>query len=112
MNTVRHVTTLDYCDGPILFEARNRIGGRYLAVAIEDRDGEPTYAVVGVSRAQLQEFRNGMLDLRHLLAVAGSEKWYVAQQDRATGRFVLELQPKTLLDNDFLPDEGNALTRS
>ena len=109
MKTIHHVVTLDYYDGPVLFEARDRIGGHYLAVAGGSRGGDPVYAVVGVSPERLDDFRRGMVDLRDLMAEAGSEEWFVGTQKRTTEDFDLEPQAIELAASGYLPDSGYKL---
>lgn len=109
MKMIHHVATLDYYDGPILFEARDRIGGHYLALAADTRDGDPAYAVVGVSPERLSEFRGGLVDLRDVMLEAGSEEWYVALPSPTTEGFDLELQATELAASDYLPNSGYTL---
>ena len=115
MKAVRHSETLDYYDGPILFEARDAIGGHYLAAAADTRSGTTLFAVVGVSPERLHEFRNGTVDLRDLMVEAGSEEWYVACENPTTEEFDLELQSSPLSTSRYLPGAGyklNAATSS
>ncbi len=109
MKAVHHTATLDYYDGPILFEARDRIGGHYLAVAADIRNGKTLFAVVGVSPERLVEFRSGAVDLRDLMVEAGSEEWYVACGNPTTKEFDLELQSSPLSTSHYLPGAGYKL---
>jgi hypothetical protein len=49
MKTIRHTATLFYYDGPQVFEARDPIGGHYVAVMVEPQDGKDRYLVTGVA---------------------------------------------------------------
>ena len=110
MKTIRHTATLDYYDGPILFEGRDRIGGRYLAVAVDDGDdGELLYAVVGVSPRDLARFRGGLVDLREVMLEAGSDEWYMASYSTAEEGFELRPQETPLARSAYLSDEGYTL---
>ena len=110
MTAIYHTATLDYYDGPILFEGRDRIGGSYLATAVDDADdGELLYAVVGVSPRELERFRSGLVDLRGVMLEAGREEWYTTSYDSATEGFDLELQDTPLANSAYLPDEGYTL---
>lgn len=110
MKTIRHTATLDYYDGPILFEGRDRIGGRYLAAAVDDGDdGELLYAVVGVSPRELARFRGGLVDLRKVMLEAGSDEWYIASYSSAEEGFELRPQQTPLATSAYLPDEGYTL---
>src|ERR1035437_3641837 len=77
MKTVRHTTTLFYYDGPQVFEARDAIGGHYVAVMVEPEHGKDRYLVVGVEPERLRQFRAGLLDLRTLLAERGEAEWHL-----------------------------------
>ena len=110
MKTIRHAATLDYYDGPILFEGHDRIGGRYLAAAVDDGDdGEILYAVVGVSPHELARFRSGLVDLREVMLEAGSDEWYMASYSSATGGFELRPQETPLATSAYLPVDGYTL---
>ena len=110
MKTIRHAATLDYYDGPILFEGRDRIGGRYLAAAVDDADdGELLYAVVGVAPPELERFRGGLVDLREVMLEAGSNEWYVASYSSGTEGFELKPQETPFARSAYLPDEGYTL---
>jgi hypothetical protein len=107
MKTIQHTTTLFYYDGPQVFEARDMIGGHYVAVMVEPKNGHDRYLVAGVAPERLRQFRAGTLDLRSLLAEAGAEDWYLTAA--ATGLdqpLVLELQAAPLTASGLLPDEG------
>jgi len=67
MKTVRHTMTLVYYGGPQVFEARDAIGGHYIAVLVEPVEEKDRYLVAGVEPERLRRFRIGTLDLRSLL---------------------------------------------
>ena len=106
MRIIHHAVTLDYYDGPVVFEARDRIGGHYLAVAGGSLHGDPVYAAVGVAPERLYDFRNGMVDLHDLMLEAGSDEWFLATQVRATENFTLEPQGTKLAASSYLPHSG------
>lgn len=109
MTIVQHTATLDYYDGPILFEARDPEGGRYLAVAADTCDRGAVYAVVGVSPRRLRDFRCGGVDLRDLMIEAGSQEWYVTRASHATDEFALQRQVTPLADSPYLAEVGYRL---
>lgn len=109
MKTIHQAVTLDYYDGPILFEARDRIGGNYLAVAGDGAGGDPVYAVVGISPERLHDFRNGMVDLHDVMLEEGSEEWFLATPNWATDDFQLEPQDQQLAESGYLPAKGYRL---
>ncbi len=106
VKTVSYTTMLDYCDGPLLFEARDVIGGHYLAMAVETMKGEDGFVVVGVPPERLRQFRAGLVDLRMLVEKAGEEEWYLAEANDLSGPLILKLQQEPLAQSGFLPDEG------
>ena len=100
---------LDYCDGPLLFEARDTIGGHYLAMAVETNEGEDGFVVVGVVPERLREFRAGLVDLRLLVEEAGKEEWYLTEATDLSEPLKLTRQQRSLAHSGFLPDEGYTL---
>ena len=109
MKTISYTTMLDYCDGPLLFEARDRIGGHYLAMSVELSGGQDAYAVVGVAPERLRQFRAGLVDLRLLLEEAGRHDWYLTLATDLREPLNLDLQAHSLSDSGFLPEEGFVL---
>lgn len=110
MKTIRHTTTLFYYDGPQVFEARDAIGGHYLAVMVEPQDGQDRCLVAGVPPERLRQFRSGTLDLRSLLAEAGKEEWYLATTAAGLDQpLALVPQRAPLMESGLLPDAGFVL---
>jgi hypothetical protein len=110
MKTIRHTATLFYYDGVQVFEARDAIGGHYIAVMVEPVDGFDRYLLAGVEPGRLRRFRAGMLDLRELLLERAETDWYVAVPRHGFDA-PLELEPQThLLGNSpDLPEPGFVL---
>lgn len=107
MKTIRHTTTLFYYDGPQVFEARDAIGGHYVAVMVEPQDGQDRCLVTGVAPERLRQFRSGTLDLLSLLAEAGAEEWYLATTAAGLDQpLTLVPQHAPLMESGLLPDEG------
>jgi len=109
MKTIRHTTTLFYYDGPQVFEARDGIGGHYIAVLVEPQDGLDSYLVAGVAPERLRQFRAGTLDLRTLLTEGGAEEWYLARGADLEQPLALVPQTVPLAGSGFLPDAGFVL---
>ena len=109
VKTIRYTTMLDYCDGPLLFEARDHIGGHYLAMTVETNAGQDAYAVVGVAPERLRQFRAGLVDLRFLLEEAGEHEWYLAMATDLGEPLNLNLQTHSLSHSGLLPEEGFVL---
>ena len=112
MRTVCYTTTLDYYDGPLLFEARDRIGGHYLAVAVPSTHPQDKFFVVGVAPERLRQFRVGLVDLRKVVEEAGKEEWFFATTSNLDDPIELEPQVVPLASTELLPDEGFFLNDS
>ena len=110
---VRHAKTLIYYDGPVLFEARDPHGGRYLGMAMDTKSESEQYAVFGVSPERLRLFINGALDLLDLITGRKNQTWYVGVHHNGdSGAFQLTKQATPLLDTEHLPDPGLFLRES
>ena len=75
MKVVKAATILYYYDGPQVIEARDTIGGHYIAVMVAAEDNHDRYLVAGVDPERLRQFRFGMLDLRTLLTRSDTDEW-------------------------------------
>jgi len=107
VKTIRHTATLFYYDGPQVFEARDAIGGHYIAVMVEPQDGNDCYLVVGVAPERLRQFRAGGLDLHTLISEGGQDEWYLAPVLAGlTEPLPLQAQSALLSDSGFLPEPG------
>lgn len=110
MKTIRHTNTLFYYDGPQVFEARDAIGGHYVAVMVETDHTSERYLVAGVAPEQLRQFRSGMLDLRSLLIESDKEERYLATVGSGLDNpLVLEHLRTPLIDRNLLPAPGFVL---
>lgn len=107
MKTIRHVTTLFYYDGPQVFEARDSIGGHYVAVMVEPNEGKDRCLVAGIEPERLRQFRAGLLDLRGLLVERSEAEWFLASvpNDLSEPLFLDAVQD-SLVESRFLPDAG------
>ena len=111
VKTVRYESTLDYYDGIQIFEARDAIGGHYLATLIDSDDSNDRYLVVGVDPASLQVFRDGYSDLREVLVHASAIGWCLAESDGDFGN-PLELYIREgAIPDDLLPEAGFTLPK-
>lgn len=107
MKTIRHTATLYYYDGPQVFEARDAIGGHYIAVMVDPEDGRDRYLVAGVEPERLRQFRLATLDLRDLLLARPEDAWYLAAPSGGLGDpLPLVPQASPLADFDALPEPG------
>jgi hypothetical protein len=110
MKTVKPASTLYYYDGPQVLEARDAIGGHYIAVMVERLTDYDRYLVAGVAPERLRRFRSGILDLRTLLVDADADEWYLASAPAGPEQLMtLEPQHRSLAESGLLPDEGFVL---
>lgn len=117
MKTIRHHSTLFYYDGHQVFEARDAIGGHYIAVmagsdssAASERptqEDDIRYLVAGVSPDRLRLFRSGSLDLRSLLVESDRHERFLAVAGADIDQpLQLERLSIPLESGELLPDHG------
>ena len=107
MKTIRHTRTLYYYDGPQVFEARDSIGGHYIALMIPAEGPGDRYVVAGIAPERMRMFRAGSLDLRSLMIDASPDECYLASFGESVNtplRIVRE--GISLAEGAFLPDDG------
>lgn len=106
MKTIRQSRVLYHFDGPQIIECRDVIGGHYVGVRT-DEDGEvPRFVVAGVTPEALRKFRMGTLDLRSLLLDRPITDWFMAVVEASDAAFEILPQMGSLLETDYLPEEG------
>ena len=106
MKTVNYLRTLDYCDGPLLFEARDDIGGHYLGMAVEAAEGADAFVVVGVAPERLRRFRAGLIDLRDLVLEAGKQEWFFTDSSDFSQPLRLSARQSPLAASEYLSEAG------
>ena len=105
MKYIRHANTLFYYDGPQVFEARDAIGGHYVAVLAPSDGADHRYLVAGVNPQRLRQFRSGILDLRSLLVESDEEVRYLATASNGLDHpLTLERLPASFMGNELLPN--------
>ena len=105
MKHIRHANTLFYYDGPQVFEARDAIGGHYVAVLAPSDGADDRYLVAGVNPERLRQFRSGILDLRSLLVESDEEVRYLATASNGLDHpLTLERLPASFIGSELLPD--------
>ena len=105
MKNIWYKSTLFEYDGPQIFEARDRIGGHYIAVTVDDSGTDCQYLVVGTEVENLRKFRIGELDLRSLLVESSRDGWYLtAFGVNEEQSITIQPQHGDLLQRDYLPD--------
>ena len=106
MKTIRHTKTLFYYDGEQVFEARDAIGGHYIAVMVPGDEAHDRYLVAGVEPERLRQFRVGALDLRSLLLDRADPEWYLADWNASGPELQATPQNGALSASSFLPEAG------
>ena len=110
MKVVKAANILYYYDGPQVIEARDTIGGHYIAVMVAPEEKHDRYLVAGVAPERLRQFRSGMLDLRTLLAESDTEEWFIGSAPAGSDQLMaLQVQHTSLVHSELLPDGGFVL---
>ena len=109
MTKIRYVGTLVYCDEPQVFEARDAIGGHYIAVLGSHE--HTCYLIAGISPWCLDAFRTGRADLRGLLtgSDAGSRYTTTSMPMKEDDELEVEAFERPLEGSGFLPQPGFTL---
>jgi hypothetical protein len=63
-------------DTPQLFTAKDKIGGLYVCLAVEENGGQSQFLAVAVSTNRLQELKTGKIDLYTVFAFPELETWF------------------------------------
>ncbi len=112
MKQIHYSSTLFYYDGPQVFDARDAIGGHYVAVAVPAGEGQDRYLLRGVAPEALGLFRSGRMDLRSLLLDSSEEDWYLAAFGANPDESLrLESQGPSQPKSEWLPNPGFFLHR-
>ena len=107
MKTVKITEILDYYDGILAFSAQDPIGGHYVGSLIEKTRDSVGYLVVGAKPEQLDDLRNGKIDLSTLLLETPSGEWYITTPEGTIDDpLTLEPQQTPLAETDYLPEAG------
>jgi hypothetical protein len=64
-------------DTPQLFTAKDKIGGLYVCLAVDDKDGQSQFLAVAISTNRLQELKTGQIDLYTVFASPELETWFL-----------------------------------
>ncbi len=111
MRTITHHTTLFYYDSPQVFEARDALGGHYIATSCCDENEVERFVVAKVEPDRLRLFRTGRIDLLSLLLERLGAMWYLTAAGAEIGSSIpLEAQSTPLEESAFLPDPGFVLS--
>lgn len=108
---IRETRLVDYCDGPVVIEAQDDDGRRYLCDVLSSREDGMRFIVVPVTDSQVDTLNRGETCLRRTLLHAGQNKWYVSVPQWDFGEpFAIERQSGPIADSPDLPGEGYMLT--
>lgn len=108
MKYIYYKATLVYYDGPQVFEARDKIGGHYIAISIASSRNVDDFLIVGVSPEELRHFHLGSIDLRELILRGERSEWYKLDSELSFDEpMALKIQRDYLSDSDkMLPNAG------
>ena len=107
---IRYARTLEYYDGIQLFEARDAIGGTYIAALLETNTEADQYLLVGCAPQELRIFRNGGTDLRNLMTRSAVHGWYLADLTDLQKPLSLKPREEDKIPEDLLPKPGFQIT--
>ena len=104
--TFIHKATLDYCDGPLIIQLTDNIGGNYLGIV---RDQDDAFVVIGTPPDLIHKFRCGMVDLKAVVLGSQLDPWYLGSfnDDQQT----LQASPQfgRAIEQEISPEEGSFL---
>lgn len=104
--TFKHEATLDYCDGPLIIQLTDTIGGNYLGIV---RDYDDAFVVVGTPLELIHKFRCGVVDLKTVLLGSESDPWYLASFSEEQQTLKAIPQFGKSIEHEISPDEGSFL---
>lgn len=108
---LRETRLVDYCDGPVVIEAQEDDGRRYLCDVLGSSEDGMQFIVVPVTDNQVDVLNRGDSCLRHTLLHAGHDEWYISvPQWDFRKPFTVERQEGPIADSPDLPGEGYTLT--
>ena len=107
---IRYARTLEYYDGIQLFEAKDAIGGTYIAALLKTNKEADQYLLVGCEPQELRIFRNGGTDLRNLMTRSAVHGWYLADLTGLDKPLSLQPQEEDNIPEDLLPEPGFQIT--
>lgn len=107
---VRYEKTIEYYDGIKLFEARDPIGGTYVAYFLDTNEQADRYLVFGCEPDQLRLFRNGGIDLRSLATNSSVYGWFLADVTDFDQSIPVTPQDSDTIPDEYLPKTGFFIT--
>ena len=108
---IRHVRVLDYYDEPLVLEARDDDGHRYLCETLDTEDTGMRFLVVPISDEQVEDLNRGGSCMRQTMTRAGRDEWYISvPQWDFREPFAIERQTGPISESPDLCGEGYMLT--
>ena len=109
---LRETRVLDYCDGPVVIEAQDDDGRRYLCDVLEPCEEGMRFLVVPVTDSQVDRLNGGKSCLRLTLEhVAPKSGWFLSvPQWDFRKPFVIEHQQGPISESPELPGWDYMLT--
>ena len=106
-----HERILDYVDGPVVIEARDEDGRRYLCDSLGDCEAGEQFLVVPVTNKQVEDLNRGDSCLRRTMECSGRDEWYISvPQWDFREPFVIERQTGSISEHPDLCGESYMLT--
>lgn len=103
------VETLIWHDFPQLFLAKDRIGGDYLCLAVDDSEELPRYISVAISQERLHLLKAGKIDLHSVFAHPEMGMWHQITSLDDSGAVAEPLPELEKLPEEWLPAPGEIL---
>ena len=106
IESINYTRTLDYYEGIQLFEARDDLGGSYVASLVETGQVSDKYLVVGCPPESLRKFMVGNIDLRELLQGSATYGWCLADVLGFDEPIKLDSPKREEIPDNYLPKSG------
>ena len=103
---ITYERTIEYYEGIQLFEARDPIGGTYVASYLGSDGPADKYLLVGCEPEKLGQFRNGSIDLKTLMGMSAKHGWCVADVTDFDEPFDFAPEDSDEIPDDILPKPG------
>lgn len=100
---ITYERTIEYYEGIQLFEARDPIGGTYVASYLGSDEAADKYLLVGCEPEKLGQFRNGSIDLKTLMVMSAKHGWCVADVTDFDEPFNFDPEDSDEIPDDILP---------
>lgn len=106
MTAIHATEVLAYYDGVEVFQGADEAGNCYVGQYLDYTGAVDRYLVVQADAGQLNDLKQGLINLRTLLLQAADHGWYLTHVDGDSDEFTLLPQTGDLAATDFLPNPG------